>query len=128
MANIAGVIGGVLQVGDENSPSFSISLVADGGKITEHTNIKTAVAFHSSNTTPLQWPPGITNASLLWVKGTDDSGDPKRFRLTIDTVELPEVTEIIIFNKAPSSKIQAASIINSLASTGTLTLEYVVAG
>lgn len=128
MANTAGIVGGTLQIGDETSPSFSIPLVADGGTITEHTNIKTAVAFHASNTTPLQWPPGITNASLLWVKGTDSSGDPKRFQLTIDTVLLPEITEIVIFNKAPSSKIQAAFIKNDLASTGVLTLEYVVAG
>lgn len=128
MADTALLIGGTLSVGESASPDFTVSPTIDGGTITESNKQKTVIAYHATTTTALTFPAGITNASLLWVRGKDSSGVAKRFQLVIDGATLPEMTEILISNKAPSAKFQAVHVLNDLATTGALTLDYVIAG
>ena len=130
MAVTAQVTGGTLSIGDTASPDFLIALGLDGGTITK-SSFEKLVGLIGASTTVLNEPAAggqITKASIIWVKGKDASGDPKKFKIIINGVTIPEVTELIMVSKTPTTGFTSISIVNDVGSSALLSIDYAVAG
>lgn len=126
MAVTASVIGGVIQVGDETAPDFSIVLLGTGGTITESVRQKLVVA--GASTTVLSFG-GVVKASLVWISCTDSSGDPKQAKVLLNgSATIPEITELLLTSKTPTTGFTSVSVINDIGASAALTINYAVAG
>lgn len=127
MALAAVVTGGTIVIGDPTAPAYTIPFVPDAGTITQSL-LQGIAGLVGGSTTVLSFG-NVSKASMLWIKGKDSSGEPKKFKLLLNgSITIPEVTEMLLTSKTPTTGFTAASVINDVGSSAALDISYSVAG
>lgn len=128
MAVLAQVVAGAVQIGDETSPDYSVTITATGGTVTEDKRNKVVLATASTLTIDLS-DLTITKATFFWCRIKDTNGDPANCAIEINNsgaTDIPDVSECLIAMKSASTGITQVEITN--ATGANVTIEYIISG